>query len=97
MRGSPLTGADAGPDPGAADLWTLPEHRVPELAARLGGPELLAPDERTRHDRLLRSGARPAGEGGGRGGRGGAGGPPPAGGAPPGVGRRGEGAPAARA
>ncbi|MFD5799021.1 hypothetical protein ACFWIO_36945, partial [Streptomyces diastatochromogenes] len=58
MRGSPLTRADTGPDPGAADLWTLPEHRVPELAARLGGPELLAPDERTRHDRLLRTGSR---------------------------------------
>ncbi|MEU1404459.1 4-phosphopantetheinyl transferase [Streptomyces sp. NPDC005728] len=56
MRGSPLT--RTGPDPGVADLWTLPEYRVPELAARMGGPDLLAPDERARHDRLLRTGSR---------------------------------------
>lgn len=41
-----------------ADLWTLPEEHVPELAHRLGGPELLSDAERARHDRLRTPGAR---------------------------------------
>ncbi|MEU1185229.1 4-phosphopantetheinyl transferase [Streptomyces sp. NPDC005820] len=45
-------------DSRAVDLWTLPEHRVRELAVRMGGLDLLTPDERSRHDRLIRPGSR---------------------------------------
>lgn len=46
-------------DPRAVDLWTLPEHRVPELAHRMGGGlDLLTREERVRHHRLLRAGSR---------------------------------------
>ncbi|MFI1420115.1 4'-phosphopantetheinyl transferase family protein [Streptomyces sp. NPDC020731] len=41
-----------------ADLWTLPEQQVPELAHHLGGLELLDPQERARHDRLRTPEAR---------------------------------------
>lgn len=45
-------------DPRAVDLWTLPEHRVTELSLRMGGLDLLTPEERARHRRLLRTGSR---------------------------------------
>ncbi|MEW2402035.1 4-phosphopantetheinyl transferase [Streptomyces sp. NPDC046862] len=45
-------------DPRAVDLWTLPEHRVPELSLHMGGLGLLTPEERTRHRRLRRTGSR---------------------------------------
>ncbi|WP_416984788.1 4'-phosphopantetheinyl transferase family protein [Streptomyces sp. T028] len=45
-------------DPRAVDLWTLPEDRVQELAVGMGGLDLLTPDERARHHRLVRSGSR---------------------------------------
>ncbi|MFJ8109655.1 4'-phosphopantetheinyl transferase family protein [Streptomyces sp. NPDC096132] len=45
-------------DPRAVDLWTLPEHRVEELVLGMGGLDLLTPDERARHHRLLRAGSR---------------------------------------
>ncbi len=58
MRGSTLTRGDMARDPGVVDLWTLPEHRVAELADRMGGTDLLSPDERARHRRLLRASSR---------------------------------------
>ncbi|GCB52504.1 4'-phosphopantetheinyl transferase superfamily protein [Streptomyces sp. NL15-2K] len=45
-------------DERAVDLWTLPEHRVQELSLRMGGPDLLTPEEHARHHRLLRTGSR---------------------------------------
>lgn len=50
----------AAPDdgPAAVDLWTLPEPRVAQLAARLGGLELLTSEERGRYERLRRPGSR---------------------------------------
>ncbi|MER5211791.1 4-phosphopantetheinyl transferase [Streptomyces sp. NPDC002838] len=45
-------------DARAVDLWTMPEHRVQELALSMGGLDLLTPDERTRHGRLLRAASR---------------------------------------
>jgi 4'-phosphopantetheinyl transferase len=45
-------------DERAVDLWTLPEHRVQELSLRMGGLDLLTPEEHARHHRLLRTGSR---------------------------------------
>ncbi|GGP85049.1 4'-phosphopantetheinyl transferase family protein [Streptomyces calvus] len=58
MRRGPLTGGRAPREATVADLWTLPEHRVAELADRSGGSALLTPQERRRHRRLRTSGAR---------------------------------------
>ncbi|NEB03413.1 4-phosphopantetheinyl transferase [Streptomyces sp. SID13726] len=53
MRDGPLT-----PDTKVIDLWTLAEHRVPGLTARLGGAELLGREERERFARLRRQASR---------------------------------------
>ena len=45
-------------DARAIDVWTLPEQRVAELAARCGGTALLGAEERQRYDRLRRPASR---------------------------------------